>query len=236
MLKYSKIIAVSGLRNSGKDISSDMLWFCLNTPKILHTYYIYNHFKQIARFGRYIKTSFAKSLKEILGKLLNVSVEKFEDRDFKENWYVDFTKLKLINKNDIVDNNKILPDNRFSKCAKDLKIITKDYYLSIRQLLQYFGTEIMRYYFGDNIWILSTLRNEENKNIIITDLRFKAEAKYIKSISNTKIIYINRNGCIPGSHASEKEVIDMLNSNVYDYIIDNNGSLKDLFNKIKSII
>lgn len=101
--------------------------------------------------GKFKICRFADTLKCLLSILLNVNVEKFEDRQFKEDYYVDFNILTIHHKN-FVERDKILVDNKFSKLAKDLNpSLTKDYWLSIRQVLQYFGTEIMRYYFGDKL-------------------------------------------------------------------------------------
>lgn len=59
--------------------------------------------------------------------MLNVDVEKFEDRQFKEEFYVDFNTLTIHHKN-FVDKEKILADNKFSKLAKDLTpSLTEDY-------------------------------------------------------------------------------------------------------------
>lgn len=70
--------------------------------------------------------------------------------------------------------------------------------------------------------------------MIISDLRFKNEAEYVK-YNHGKIIYISRKSCKPTQHVSEKEVIEMLDNNVYDCIINNDTTLKDLFNQIKNI-
>ena len=90
----------------------------------------------------------------------------------------------------------------------------------------------MRGYFGDNLWILATITGQHN--LIVSDLRFKVEAKAIHN-NKGKIIYINRNTCIPGNHASEREIIELKENRVFDYIIDNNGTLKDLFNNINKL-
>ena len=90
----------------------------------------------------------------------------------------------------------------------------------------------MRGIFGDRLWILSTIKDE--RPIIISDLRFKVELEAIKN-KGGKIIYIHRNGCKPGNHASEKEIQEMLENSQYDTIILNNGSLEDLFNKLKDL-
>lgn len=78
-------------------------------------------------------------------------MEKFEDRKFKELYYVDFSTLTIYHKQQ-VEETKILPDNKFSKLAKTLnpKLI-EDYYLSVRQVLQYVGTEVLRSFLGDTL-------------------------------------------------------------------------------------
>lgn len=48
------------------------------------------------------------------------------------------------------------------------------------------------------------------------------------------MIYIDRNQT-PGSHRSESEVIELLNENKFDYIINNDGSIEDLFNKVSDL-
>ena len=229
----SKLICIAGLKGSGKDETAKMLQFCLNSPKWLRWYWLYKHFNVFSE-GKFKIVRFADNIKGILSVLLNVEIEKFEDRDFKENYYVDFNTLSIHHK-DLVDKSKILSDNKFSKLAKDLTpSLTEDYFLSIRQVLQYFGTEIMRYYFGDKLWILSTYR-QSNKNIIVSDLRFKVELEESKK-KGGYIVYIHRPGCKIGTHASEKELAEIYDNHQYDYLINNEGGLKDLFNIIKKLV
>jgi len=91
----------------------------------------------------------------------------------------------------------------------------------------------MQTYLGRKVWINSTLTNWEKS--IISDVRFKTEFEEIKNL-NGIVIYVKRPGIEAGSHASEREVADLLEQNKYDFIIDNNGSLEDLFNKTKYIV
>lgn len=100
--------------------------------------------------------------------------------------------------------------------------------------MQYFGTEISQRYFGRNVWINSTLKHATGPTII-SDLRFEAECEAIKE-HNGFIIYVSRPGFEFGQHASEREMEELLNTNQYDCIIDNNGSVEDLFNKVKSLL
>jgi hypothetical protein len=116
---------------------------------------------------------------------------------------------------------------------KELNLELSKSNLSIRQLMQYFGTSVMRTYFGENVWINSTLKHSTNKTII-TDLRFINEYNAVKQHHGITI-YVNRPNHFFGEHASEKEMELLLNSNAYDYVIDNSGSFEDLFNQIKDI-
>lgn len=72
-------------------------------------------------------------------------------------------------------------------------------------------------------------------NLIISDLRFKTEAEAVKERNGT-LIYIYRPNIQPGNHASEKEVIDLLNDRKFDYIVNNDSSLESLFYKLKKIV
>lgn len=227
------IYTICGLKGSGKDVSANMLQYCLSVPKWMRKYWLYKAFKNIIHH-KFIIVRFADPLKEMLSVMLRIDVSRFEDRDFKENYYVNFNTLTIHHK-DVINRNKILSDNKFSKMAKNLSPhLTSDYYLSIRQILQFFGTEIMRYYFQDKLWILNTFMHCED-NLIISDLRFKVEYKESKRFGAT-IVHINRPQCEIGSHSSEREIMDLYNDKQYDYLINNDGSLKDLFNNIKNII
>lgn len=224
----SNIIAIGGLKNSGKNEAANMLQYCLNSPKFMHHFWCYKLFRGV--FNGYRITSFAHPLKRTLAALLNVPIEMFDLRSFKENTYIYFPTLTMT---DHPNSDLVISDNKFSRAImnKDFSFLTNNY-ITIRQLLQCFGTEIMRGLFGDNLWILSTLK--ESGKLIISDLRFKVEAEALKQLNGT-LIYINRVGCVPGNHASEKESIELLNTNQFDYVINNDGSLRDLFNKIKAL-
>ena len=223
-MKYPNLIVVGGLKNSGKDTVSEMVQYLLNTPRFLHKYRYYKILKYFFK-RRYVVTSFASKLKQTLATLLDIPVKQFNNRDFKENCYIYFPTLELT-KNPPAD--KILSDNKFVKYINksDFSFIEENY-ITIRQLMQYFGTTVMRGCFGDKLWILLTLKNNKT---IVSDLRFKVEFDEIKH-KNGYTIYVMRPGTIPGNHASEKEIIDLYNENKFDAVVLNDGSLEDLFNK-----
>lgn len=75
-------------------------------------------------------------MKQMLSCLLKVPVEQFENRDFKENTFVDFNTLNLYHRKDI-NKSKIMSDSKFNRNVKEMTIDIYSYMLSIRQLLQY---------------------------------------------------------------------------------------------------
>lgn len=234
-----KIIAIQGYKNVGKDTVAEMLQYLLSTPSIMHNYTIYKILRTNLKFTKNFKiVRYADKMKKMLSHLLNVNIADFEDRNFKEHCYIDFTNLSkyfIDNVNTSPYKDKILSDSKFSKeIKKPNSNITKDYFLSIRQILQYFGTEIMRYYFGDKLWVLSTL-STKHRNIIISDQRFTIENKITSSLGAT-IIHVTRPSCERGSHSSESELEALYNSKSYTYLIENNGTLKELFNNCKNIV
>lgn len=222
----NNIIAFAGLKNAGKDSSADMLIYMLNTPKFMHSYTMYKLLGVVK--GKWKKTSFAKPLKQVLSIMLNIPVEKFEDREFKERCYINFNTLELKFECELKQEDK-LSDNQFNKLIKTEcyeKIINS--WISIRQVMQYVGTQVLRKFISDDVWINATI----TKDIVISDLRFKREFDTIKQ-KNGLLIYVNRPGCVPGNHASEREVYELYQQNKFEYILENNGDLKDLFYKIK---
>ena len=231
-LHNSKLIAIAGLANSGKSEGSRMLEYILNSPRIFRNYFWYELIGEWK--GKWKTTAFAKPLKQTLSIILNKPIKWFDDRINKEHCYVDLNTLQCFYKlnTDIIKSR--VTENRFAKLIKAEEPIAESV-LTIRQLMQYYGTSVIRKYLGDKTWINATLNACDNDNLIISDLRFKVEYEEVKKRGGTTI-YINRPGCKPGSHASEREVINMLDDDLFDIVIDNSGTLRDLFNQIKSYV
>jgi hypothetical protein len=106
-----------------------------------------------------------------------------------------------------------------------------------RWILQYFGTEVMRGQMYDAIWLDSCLGRYKGEPTVISDTRFINEIKTIKAHSG-KVICVKR-GELPtqkemqdrGAHQSEWDWLD----SDFDYIIDNNGTLEELFAKVDKL-
>jgi hypothetical protein len=127
--------------------------------------------------------------------------------------------------------------------------------LTPRWILQYWGTEVCRKGFHDDIWIASLenkLRNSRD-NIVISDCRFPNEISSIRNAGG-KIVWVKR-GELPdwydtaveanrghnwavqdlkmrGIHASETAWA----GTEFDAEIDNNGSIDELYQHVKTLI
>lgn len=227
----NNLVAISGVKNSGKDLIANMLQYCLSVPKIFRQYWLYKWVGRIIP-KRWKIIAFADPLKKMLAVLLNIPVNKFNDRAFKEDTCIDLNTLDY-SLSAFVKDKRLLSDSKFTKMSKELDINILQYDLTIRQLLQYYGTMVMRTYFGENVWINSTLRNASERTII-SDCRFINEAQAIKKNGGV-IIYVDRPGTSFGHHQSEKEMFQMLKKGVYDFQINNGGSVEDLFNQVKAL-
>lgn len=229
-----KILAIQGNKGSGKDLTATYFLYLLNTPEFMHHYWLakFLNFKPFRKNWKIVK--YADPLKKMLAILLNVPVERFEDRDFKENWYFDFNNYKFYHSY-ILDKSEIIADREFSRKLNkgDLDVILK-YKLSIRQILQCFGTDIMRRFFGDKLWINITLSSPD-ENLIIADQRFCVENEAVQEYENV-IVHITRPGYEAGNHPSEKELTKLFQKKQYDYFIENNGTKEDLFYKCKETL
>lgn len=118
-----------------------------------------------------------------------------------------------------------------------------------RNIYQYLGTDIFRNDIekiipgiGDNFWINNikiqyekALKEDNNVNFVIADVRFQNEVDIIHQLGG-KVIKIERNLNINNTtdtHESEKN-IDFISN--YNFLIENNGSLDELYSKVNKLI
>jgi hypothetical protein len=203
-----QIIGICGLIGSGKDTAADYL---------------------VQEFG-FRRDSFAATLKDAVAAVFNWDRELLEGRtksarEWREQvdpWWAE--RLKM-------------PE------------------LTPRLALQLWGTEVCRRGFHDDIWIasLEARLRDSRDNIVISDCRFPNEIKAIKQAGG-KVIWVQR-GELPswhimagkanngdifakeklkhlGIHASETAWV----GTEFDAIIDNNGTVDDLYNRIALVV
>jgi hypothetical protein len=110
-----------------------------------------------------------------------------------------------------------------------------------RKIMQLMGTEFLQYELnkiipnlGNNFAVKRLFMNNTNNKIVISDVRFIHEVKAIKERGGI-LIKIVRESIFDkdiDNHISEQGVDDL----EYDYLIINDGSIKDLYDKIEIIM
>ena len=132
--------------------------------------------------------------------------------------------------------------------------------LTPRLVLQLWGTEVCRKGFHDDIWIASLenkLRNRKD-HVVISDCRFPNEIQAIKKVGGI-VIRVKRGpdpewyndacdvnaGEKCSNYAVAKERLDALKIHVsetawvgtkFDHILDNNGSIEELYKQVKDLV
>lgn len=207
------IIGITGLISSGKDTIADYLT-------------TYQGFKRI---------SFAASLKDAVAAVFDWDRESLEGttkasrvwREQKDEWWSNRLKMDI----------------------------------TPRWILQYWGTDVCRNHFHNDIWVASVEHRLLNskEDIVITDCRFSNEVAAIKNAGGVAIrvqrglnpewydsaIAYNRGPNGNSSWALSKMKLDNMKIHAseyssvglkYDHVIENNGTIDSLHEKIKNLI
>lgn len=130
-----------------------------------------------------------------------------------------------------------------------------------RWVLQYWGTEVCRNAFHKDIWVASVENKlrQTDENIVITDCRFVNEVNSIKSVGGITMrvsrgerpiwysAAVDYNNEPEGSEQRLKAMVELGNYSVhaseyssigllYDYYIDNNGTIDNLHKQVNSVV
>ena len=122
---------------------------------------------------------------------------------------------------------KEVPDPRWNNCTP-------------RQLLQFVGTELLRNQIGQimpniasNIHVHALEMRLSGKKIVLSDVRFLNEAEMISRNGGILVKIVRKSSVYStnDAHASEVEQRQIK----YDYLIENNGSLGELYASVDEI-
>lgn len=108
-----------------------------------------------------------------------------------------------------------------------------------RELLIYFGTDIIRKKIDEMFYIKRMIQDIEVYSylvdvILIDDARLKIEVNSIKeNFNKVKVIRINRENINEINHITEN---DLDNYKFYDSVLENNSSLKELEKKVDFLV
>jgi len=152
--------------------------------------------------------SLAKPLKDIIAKTFNISLENLEHYKNVGEHIFTHTEAKKENGEPITD---------------------------FRSVLQIFGSEAMKKWFGDSVWVDVFLKQKfEEDTIIITDWRFPVEYEKIKD-KFSRVITVrveDKNIINTDMHSSETAIEDFL----VDFRIDNSAKDDSVVSPLERII
>ncbi len=243
----SFIIGIAGAKNSGKDTIASMInyIFAIGVTRATYGDYLIKKVK-IDNTNADRVVHFADNIKDAMSIIFGIPRCTFNDRQKKDNAYWDYFNKTFVSFADVIRDNDALViyntdelyyTNPLSEMIKFAIKEHKHLYIKVRNLMQYFGTDICRYFLDEDIWVRSAMVKIANvaaarRLCIIPDVRFVNEAEAIRFVDSPLyggVIKVNRDSDDSSKHSSE--IIDF----TVDFEIDNDGTLMQLFYKVLEI-
>lgn len=238
----TKLVAVAGKKGSGKDTVISMIHY-INTVGTIASYegWVERNASLTGSLSL-VKVAFADPMKDILSRMFQIPRAYFDDRKHKDLMYFCPHTGRFKSWADIQKFNYLYIGKEeydlfeFADFINsELKVKGKYIVLKLRDIMQYFGTDICRKILGEDIWI--NITENTIKHLIkvhnvcyVSDVRYKNEADAICEL-NGRIIKIVRNEDDEVEDSHDSEIID-INPHI---IIYNNKSLANLFYQVLQI-
>ena len=214
------IIGVSGRINSGKDTVGSIIKYWLNwagkgKAGSYSSYMLMDHWYNPMDWQ--VK-KFADKLKYMTALLTGATLEQLEDREFKNSylppcWDIE-KQMTECDGNDGVDGYAVMP-------------------MTYREFMQKLGTEAIRKGLHTDTWVNALMADyDSSSNWIITDLRFPNEYKAIKDKGGITIRVTRPRAVYDSLHESETA----LDSQKFDYYLNNTGSIEDLVIDVRDLL
>lgn len=246
------IISLSGKIGSGKDLTAKIIQAlidksgCFDKLKEVDEkdvdYYVWDE-------PTFKLRKFATKLKQMVCILLGCTLEDLEDRKFKEKELGEEWKcFEIYNSETYNIVKKVLTKNKAMDFIEDNHEFhfyqVRERTLTPRLLLQLLGTECGREILHPNIWVNSLMseykmlshsgptRDLKFPNWVISDTRFPNEFEAVKSRGGLCIKVERGETNVENIHPSETA----LDGYTFDYVLDNNGTIKELVEKVKVIL
>lgn len=244
------IITVSGKIGCGKDLLCKRIQYnlykkgCeeLDFPNNVswEDFSFFSSEKRNSFSGLY-RRAYGDKLKLTACAILGIDYYDYDDRELKEDYYVNMYSFKLLHKSDL----EKLDDYQIINNVDHIGMIyngvmshnlQKNMWANFRVLmLQYFGTNVCRTHIP-HIWVNSLFSTyEKDENIIITDARFVNEIEkpneFDNSILKIKIVRPETDFLV----VNVESEVSLDTYDDFDYILVNDGTVDDFLNKIDTL-
>lgn len=236
------IFGIGGRAGSGKDTVASMINYILQvgTTKANYKDWLINEIPMQQKCKNHT-THFADPLKDSLSIIYNIPRSYFDNREYKESKFYSLDEHKFLSEDKLTTKHKVITSShlKYDSIPMVKKLYNnKHIVITLRDLMQYYGTNVCRNNLGNNIWIESTMKRVNNilgvyDYCIVADVRFENECNSINSIDDEFLygvtIKVNRD-VVKLDHESEECVGN------YTFEIDNTGSKMQLFYNVLDII
>jgi hypothetical protein len=125
---------------------------------------------------------------------------------------------------------------RYSRLLAEVGYTRAKEHPEVRRLLQTLGTEVGRQMIGENTWVdiagrsIDESLHIQKRNVVITGIRFKNELEMIRKRGGI-LLYVDRPG-LPAAASSAHASENSLTKDDFDVVVDNDGSLEQLYRKV----
>jgi len=215
----TQFITLAGKKQTGKDTSAHMIrelinpsWTCEEVQADPDGY--------LAWTDRVHVVHFADALKQACSIIFGIPLEDMETETGKQK----LTQVRWPKKLTIAELDEYtvwVPDSEGA-------------FMTVREVLQYVGTDLFRLQMDPDIWVQSVYRKKyrDDDIVVVADCRFPNEADFASK--HGILISVERDtGLVSDGHKSETALDDYTG---YHYIIDNNGSLDELRRALAAIL
>lgn len=207
------IIGIGGSKQVGKNTAAQVL---------------------VKKYG-FTEMSFSYALKCACITATDLPYSMFEsphlkDSKFKQPFYLEWKHLDQMNRYlksewgaPLGDTRAIL---RLTKVCRDIRLS------SPREIMQFVGTDLVRKYVDDDYWNnLMARQIGQKESVVITDVRFPGERRFVRGGADNYLIKISR----PSSTSEDAHVSEHLggSDDEYDRTFNNSGSISELHNAIE---
>jgi|SRR5688572_1500928 len=206
----TRFITLAGRKQTGKDTSAGIIYSIIE-PTIKRTEQVVDGFRlhPSQEYEIHI-VHFADALKEACALIFGIDRRDMETEEGKKK--LTDTRWPM----------KGITDNWFPKSIYHGG--PEQPFMTIREILQFVGTDLFRNQMDPDIWVKSIFRRKygENDIVIVADCRFPNEAAFAKQ--HGLLVKVERNQGRGGEdlHISERALDNYTD---YDAVIDNNTDL-----------
>jgi dephospho-CoA kinase len=258
MINKQLYVGISGLAGSGKDTVGHMLVYILNNMnkpmnevkrKFFNAYS--EETRNITRHPRNSKVysvAFADTLKNICASLFGIPIDYFYNH--KDDGYVNISgSFEYTTDLSGTEDAEIVSARGYDVVVRSDDRYNPNYWMSFRELLVYIGTYISQERINYNTYV-NNVRNSLKNNIdegteyvLFTDVRFDHEIDFVRRQNCGVTIYVQRHLSAAidtrGMNEGEIKAADVIISEDYadyDFVVDNFGTMEDLFEQVYDLV